>query len=233
MTPNITKIMSQQFHDWVVSIVNEDIFTSRERLTVLLAKNSPHEALEQEFREFFNGYYALTLELEEHEESILRIIKATDALAHLNHRISVVEAQRKSSPLRREARRMGLSIQSDPVPQIRVTELSSDEFQRLMHTLGNWQIFVSREHLVKLMETEKSIEIAERLRVEFYEFFVCYLELELFLENYDYDPDEGLEVRPEFIEKLKREDEYIKSGGKMFTLEEVAKNLGIKLKCMS
>lgn len=128
---------------------------------------------------------------------------------------------------------MGLSVQGDPVPQIKVTELSADEFQRLMHSLGNWQIFVSRERLVKLMETKKSIEIAERLRAEFYEFFVCYLELELFLENYDYDPDEGLEVRPEFIEELKREDEYIKSGGKMFTLEEVANELGIKLKCMS
>ena len=81
------------------------------------------------------------------------------------------------------------------------------------------------------MQTEEtSIDITERLRAEFYEFFVCYLELELFLENYDYDPDEGLEVRPEFIEELKREDEYIKSGGKMWTLEEVAKELGIKLK---
>ena len=126
---------------------------------------------------------------------------------------------------------MGLSIQGDPVPEIKVTALSADEFRRLMHTLGNWQIFVSREHLVKLMETEESIEIAQRLRAEFYEFFVCYLELELFLEDYDYDPDEGLELRPEFIESLKREDEYIKAGGKMFTLGEVAKELGIDLKC--
>ena len=83
------------------------------------------------------------------------------------------------------------------------------------------------------METEESIEITERLQVEFYEFFVCYLELELFLEDYNYDPDDGLELRSEFIEELKREDEYIKSGGKMFTLEEVAKELGIKLKCMN
>ena len=98
-----------------------------------------------------------------------------------------------------------------------------------MRTLGNWRLFVSRNRLVKLMETKDSIEIADRLRDEFYEFFVCYLELELFLENYDYDPDEGLELRPEFIEALKREEEYIKSGGKMFTLEEVAKELGIKL----
>ncbi len=233
MTPNITKITSQQFRDWVASIVNGGIFTSRERLIALLAKDAPHEELENEFREFFNGYYGLALDLEAYEDSVLKDISGKHAFSHLKHRVSTVETQRKSSPFGREARRMGLSVQGDPVPQIKVTELSADEFQRLMHTLGNWQIFVSRERLVKLMETKKSIEIAERLRAEFYEFFVCYLELELFLENYDYDPDEGLEVRPEFIEELKREDEYIKSGGKMFTLEEVAKELGIKLKCMS
>ena len=77
------------------------------------------------------------------------------------------------------------------------------------------------------MEDKRSTEIEARLRAEFCEFFVCYLELELFLENYDYDPDEGLELRPEFIEELEREHEYIKSGGKMFTLEEVAEELGI------
>lgn len=233
MTPNITKITSQQFRDWVASIVNGDIFTSRERLIALLAKDAPHDELEEEFREFFNGYYGLALDLEAYEDSVLKDINGNHAFSHLKHRVSTVETQRKSSPLGREARRIGLSVHGDPVPQIKVTELSADEFQRLIHTLGNWQIFVSQERLVKLMETEKSIEIAKRLRAEFYEFFVCYLELELFLENYDYDPDEGLEVRPEFIEELKREDEYIKSGGKMFTLEEVAKKLGIKLKCMS
>ena len=231
MMPNITDMTYQQLLDWLASIVSEEIFASREKLIALLAKNSPHEALEQEFREFFNGYYALVLELEEYEESVLGFINGNDAFAHLKHRVSAVEAQRKSSPLGREARRMGMSIHSDPVPEIKVTALSPDEFRVLMRTLGNWQLFVSRERLVKLMQTEEtSIEIAERLRAEFCEFFVCYLELELFLENYDYDPDEGLEVRPEFIEELEREDEYIKSGGKMFTLEEVAAELGVKLK---
>ena len=128
---------------------------------------------------------------------------------------------------------MGLSLHDDPVPGIKVGELPSNEFRRLMQTLGNWQIFVSRERLVKLMETKESIEIVDRLRAEFYEFFVCYLELELFLENYDYDPDDGLELRPEFIEELEREEEYIRSGGKMYTLEEVAEELGIELKCMN
>ena len=233
MTPNITKITSQQLQDWIASIVNEDIFTSSERLTALLAKDAPHEGLEEEFREFFNGYYTLVLELEEYEESMLGIIRQSDAFAHLNHRVSAVESQRKSSPLGREARRMGMSIHNDPVPEIRVEALSADEFRTLMRTLANCSLFVSRERLVKLMGTKESIEIAERLRAEFYEFFVCYLELELFLENYDYDPDDGLELRPEFIEELEREEEYIRSGGKMYTLEEVAEELGIELKCMN
>ena len=233
MTLNITKITTQQFRDWVASSVNGGIFASRERLTVLLAKDAPHEELEEEFREFFNGYYALALDLEEYEDSVLKDISGNHAFSHLKHRVSTVETRRKSSPLGREARRMGLSVQGDPVPQIKVTELSADEFRTLMRTLANCSLFVSRERLVKLMGTGESIEIAERLRAEFYEFFVCYLELELFLEAYDYDPDDGLELRSEFIEELKREDEYIKSGDKMFTLEEVAKELGIKLKCMS
>ena len=226
MTPNITDMTSQQLRAWLASIVATDIFASREKLVALLTTDSLHEVLEQEFREFFNGYYVLALELEEYEESVLGFINRNDAYAHLNHRVSAVESQQKSSPLGREARRIGLSIHGDPMPEIKVAALSPDEFRTLMHTLGNWRLFVSRNRLVKLMETEESIEIADRLRAEFYEFFVCYLELELFLENYDYDPDEGLEVRPEFIEELKREDEYIKSGGKMFTLEEVAKRLG-------
>ena len=155
----------------------------------------------EEFREFYEGYCGLAFELDEYEESVLQIIKANKAYVHIQHRVSTVETRRKNSPLGREARRMGLFVHGDPVPEIKVTELSTDEFRRLMHTLGNWQIFVSREHLVKLIETEESIEIAQHLRAEFYEFFVCYLELELFLENYDYDPDEGLELRPEFIDR--------------------------------
>ena len=230
MTPNITDMTSRQLLDWLASVVNGDIFTSRERLIALLAKGAPHTELEEEFREFFEGYCGLAFELEPYEESVLGIIKGNEAYVHLKHRVLAVEAQREISPLGREARRMGLSIQGDPLPEIKVTELPFNKFRVLMRTLGNWRLFVSRNRLVKLMETKDSIEIADRLRDEFYEFFVCYLELELFLENYDYDPDEGLELRPEFIEELKREDEYIKSGGKMWTLEEVAKELGIKLK---
>ena len=228
-----TIIHPEQFIDWLVPIVNGEMFVSRDKLVAMFAEGAPHAELEDEFREFFNGYYVLALDMEECEESVLGCINGDHTLAHLKHRVSAVEAQRKSSPLGREARRMGLSLHSDPVPEIKVAELPSNEFQALMHTLGNWRLFVARERLVKLMGTKESIEIADRLRSEFYEFFVCYLELELFLENYDYDPDDGLELRPEFIEALERDEEYIKSGGKMYTLEEVAKELGIDLKCMN
>ena len=228
-----TIIHSAQFNNWLASITNENIFVSREKLITLLAKDAPCEELEEEFREFFEGYCGLAFELEEYEESVLRIIKRSEAFVHLKHRVLAVEAQRKISPLGREARRMGLSVQDDPVPEIKIAALSPDEFRALIHTLGNWRLFVSQGRLVQLMKMEQTIGMKERLRAEFYEFFVCYLELELFLENYDYDPDEGLEVRPEFIESLEREEEYIKSGGKMFTLEEVAKELGVKLKCVS
>ena len=233
MTTNITDMLPQQFRAWLAPVVNGDIFTSRERLISLLAKDAPRAELEEEFREFFEDYCDLAFELEEYEESVLQIIKGNEAFGDIKHRVSAVEAQRKISPLGREARRMGISIHGDPIPEIKVASLSPDEFRKLVRTLGNWRLFVLRERLVRLMETDDSIEMVEHLRAEFCEFFVCYLELELFLENYDYDPDEGLELRPEFIEELEREDEYIQSGGKMFTLEEVAKELGVELECTS
>ena len=71
MTPNITDMTSRQLLDWLASVVNGDIFTSRERLIALLAKGAPHTELEEEFREFFEGYCGLAFELEPYEESVL------------------------------------------------------------------------------------------------------------------------------------------------------------------
>lgn len=220
-------IHSVQFDKWIASIVNGEIFTTRKQLIKLLAENSSYDALEQEFREFFNGYYVLALEIEEFEESLLAYIQKSDDFFHLRHRVSAVEAQRRSSTLGREARRMGMLIQQDPEPEIKVSDLSTGEFKTFVNTIGNCGLFVSRERLVKLMEGENSTKNPTKLRSEFCEFFVCFLELELFLENYDYDPDDGLELRSDFVEQLEREEEYIKSGGKMLTLKEVVKRLGI------
>ena len=225
MTSSIVDMTPQQLRDWLDSIVNGEIFASRERLLTHLAEQSTHETLMREFREFFNGYYVLALALEEPEASVLSTLEGT----HLKRRIAAVETQRKTSPLGREARRMGLSVHKDPEPEIKVTALSPDAFRELVHTLVDRQLFASRERLVKLMKMDLSGQIVVQLRAEFSDFFVCYLELEQFLEDYDYDPDDGLELRPEFIEALKQSDAYIKSGGKTVPLEEVAKAFGVKL----
>lgn len=224
----------EQFRDWLRErIVDGLFFTSREKLITLLAADNSHESLEREFREFFNGYCGLAFWLENQEDYVLSVLKSQDTFSHLRHRVAQVEAVRKTSPEGRIARRMSGPLLTDPQPEIKVTELSAADFRAFVDSVTNLKLFASRDRLVKLMNMEQSVESDARVRAEFSELFVCYLELEQFLENYDYDPDEGLELRPEFIEELKREEEYIKSGGKMFTLEEVAKELGINLKCMT
>ena len=234
MVGEIKDMTPEQFRDWLrEEIVNGLLFTSREKLIALLAADNSHESLEREFREFFNGYCGLALWLEDHEDYVLSVLEAQDIFVHLRHRVAEVELVRKTSPDGRIARKMGQALLTDPQPEIKVTELSPTDFRAFVDSIANLKLFASRERLIKLINMEQTSEITTQLRSEFWEFFVGYLELEQFLEDYDYDPDEGLELRPEFIEELEREEEYIKSGGKMFTLEEVAKELGINLRCMN
>ena len=234
MIEKIANMTSKQFCGWLRErIVDGLLFTSREKLITLLAADNSHELLEREFREFFNGYYGLAFWLEDQEDYVLSVLKSQDTFFHLRHRVAQVEADRKTSPEGRIARRMSGPLRTDPQPEIKVTELSAADFRAFVDSVTNLKLFASRDRLVKLMNIEQAVESDTRVRTEFWEFFVCYLELEQFLEDYDYDPDEGLELHPEFIEELKQEEEYIKSGGKMFTLEEVAKELGINLKCMT
>ena len=234
MIGEIKDMTPEQFRDWLrEQIVEGLLFTSREKLIALLAADNSHESLEREFREFFNGYCGLAFWLEYHEDYVLSVLETQDIFVHLRHRVAKVKSVRKTSPDGRIARKMGGALLTDPQPEIKVTELSVADFRAFVDSVTNLKLFASRERLVKLINMGQTSEIITQLRSEFWEFFVCYLELEQFLEDYDYDPDEGLELRPEFIEELKREEEYIKSGGKMFTLEEVAKELGISLKCMN
>lgn len=244
MIPNITEFTPEQFREWIQFLVNESLFESRERLVALLTNNADRAALEAELRDFFEEYCGLAFELEAHEAALLSMLESCDTFVPLRHRVAAVEAQRKTSPLGRESRRTGAYIIGDHIPETKVADLSADEFRAFMNTLANWQLFAARERVVKLLSAKTDendrnpsahdgISTATSdmpLKSEFLEFFVCYLELEQFFEDYDYDSDEGLEIRPEFAEELKREDEYIKSGGKMFTLEEVAKEFGVKLK---
>lgn len=230
MTNNITDMTQAQFTTWLIPIITCSLFESRERLVALLAENTDREALENEFQEFYEGYCGLAFELEETEAQLLSILRECDTFASLQERVTVVEAARKTSPAGRIARRMSdRPLITDPQPEIKVSALSDDEFRALMETLTNWELFAARERVAKLQKTAPSVAMTDQLKSAFFEFFVCYLELEQFLEDYYYDPDEGLELRPEVAERLERSVAEVEAGtAELIPIEEVAKELGLK-----
>ena len=230
MRHDITKMTHAQFNTWLAPIVDRPLFESRERLVALLTENADRETLETEFQEFYEGYCGLAFELEEHEERLLSILRISDTFAPLQKRVAAVEAVRKTSPAGRIARRMSdRPLITDPQPEIKVSALSDAKLRALMETLVNWELFAARAQVVKLRKMVPSVAGTEQLKSAFLEFFVCYLELEQFLEDYYYDPDEGLELRPEVAERLERSVAEVEAGtAELIPLEEVAKKLGLK-----
>lgn len=230
MTHDITNMTHAAFSTWLTPIINRPLFESRERLVALLAENANRDALETEFREFYEGYCGLAFELEEPEAQLLSILRASDIFTPLQRRIAIVEAARKTSSAGRIARRMSdKPLLTDPQPEIKVSALSDPAFRALVETLANWGLFAAREKIVKLQQVPPSIAATEQLKSAFFEFFACYLELEQFFEDYDYNPDEGLELRPEVAERLERSVAEVEAGtAELISLEEVAKNLGLK-----
>ena len=230
MKRDIANMSHAQFGTWVIPMVDCPLFESRERLVSLLAENADRDALVSEFREFYEGYCELAFELEGHEESLLSILRSNDIFAPLQRRVAIVEAARKTSPLGRQGRRMSdKPLRTDPRPEIEVSALSDDGFRALMETFANWGLFAARERIFKWQKATPSDAAAEQLKSEFLDFFVYYLELEQFLEDYDYDPDEGLELCPEVAERLERSVADYESGAvKTISIEEVAKKLGLK-----
>lgn len=216
MATDLTELTHTQFCALLESIVHNRFFDSRRCLTTLLAENADKNTLQEEFREFFEGYCGLAFSLEDYEDTLLSIVKTHDGLDLLRYRVKTVEANRKTSPLGRKARREGMAAIGDPLPTKKVALFSADEFRELIQTLANSPLFASRGRVIKLMQ-DKTVEYGNLplqvqgigsplslLHVAFLDFFVCYLEFEQFLEDYDYDPDEGLELRPEFAEELDR-----------------------------
>jgi len=230
MTHDITKMTQAQFRAWLVTIVDCPFFESRERLVALLAENADRTALETELQEFYEGYCGLAFALEEPEESLLALLRASDIFAPLQKRVAAVEAVRKTSPQGRIARRMtDRPLITDPQPEIQVSALSDDEFRALMETLTNSELFAARAQVAKRRKAPPSVEQTAQLKLAFLEFFLCYLELEQFLEDYYYDPDEGLELRPEVADRLERSVAEHESGKvKAIPITEVAKKLGLK-----
>jgi len=221
-----------QFRYWLHLIVNESLFADRDKLATLLAHNADREILAEGFREFFEAYsYDWAFELDAQESCVLKALEVSEEFAHLTQRVAAVESERKTPPIERQMRRLG-GVSNNSAPTIKVAGLSDNEFLALMETLVNSELFAAREQVVKLMKETASRANHVRLQSAFYEFFVCHLELEQFLEGYEYDPDEGLEIRPKVAEEVDRSIADYESGKvKGRSLEEVAEELKVELKC--
>ena len=210
-----------EFCEFLNTLINAEIFKSRERLSALLANGSSREALEAEFLEFHGDYEDLGSQLESYTQDPLNGLDPhASSTKKLRRQRDYILANRKTTLEQRIYRRMGIYLESDPKPQKKIAELSLDEYYQLLRDLVTQELFVARQRLAALLAADASFE---ELDVRFREFFVAYELLELALEEYHYDPDEGLEINSEFAEELDRIDASLKAGDRTYSLEEVFK----------
>ena len=218
---NIPEMSPVEFRKLLDTLVNEEIFISRERLAALLGKDSSREELDAEFMEFHGDYEDLGFWLETYTEDPLKGLDPHVALTkELQRHRDYILANRKTNLEERINRRMGVYLESDPKPEKKIVELPSGEYRQLLHSLVTQELFVVRERLAALLEGDAPFK---ELDAAFREFFVAYELLELALEDYHYDPDESLEINPEFAEELDQVDTSLKAGERTYSLEEVFK----------
>lgn len=116
--PNITEMNATEFRDLLHTLVNEELFKSRERLAALLAKDSPREALDAGFFHFHGDYGDFAYWLEDYEEDPLEgLVPDTPLTKKLKRQREYVLANRKTTLVERNFRRMGLYLNSDPMPE--------------------------------------------------------------------------------------------------------------------
>ena len=211
-------------------LINDQIFAARERLIGLL--NEPpspenQEKLEAEFREFYCGYESLAFFLETYtEDPIEGLLLHTPLAKKLKRQREYILVNRKTTLEERMRRRAGLYKKGDLIPEKKVTELLPNEYRNLLRMLVGLELFSIRERFRPLLD--QNAPLAE-LDIVFREFFVAYELLELVWEEYDYDPDEGLEMRPEFLEEFDRRiTDYEAGKAKLIPMDEVFKKLGIE-----
>lgn len=226
------KKLADMSHDEIVELLqcvaDDDIFEARKRLITLL--NAPESAektekLETEFREFFCGYESLAFWLEEYKEGPLDGLEPNTALAKkLKRQRDYILANRKTTLEERKQRRLNsLYLPSDPMPDKNISELPPKAFRELIRTLITEDLFTIRPRVATLLKQHSS---RQRLEEAFREFFVAYELLELALEAYHYDPDEGLELRPEISAEIDQSISDYESGSvKPAPIEKVAKKL--------
>ena len=216
---NIAEMSPVEFRKLLDTLVNEELFKSRERLVELLATDSSREELDMEFMEFHGDYEDLGFWLETYTEDPLKELDPHASFTKkLKRHRDYIFANRKTTRKERIYRRMGVYLESDPKPEKKVIELPPDEYRQLLYNLVTQELFAVHEGLVALLAGDASFE---ELNVAFREFFVAYELLELALEDYHYDPDEGLEISPAFAEELDQVDASLKAGDKTYSLEEV------------
>ena len=225
---NITEMNRTEFRDLLHTLVNEELFKSRERLAALLAKDSPQEALEAEFFHFHGDYVDFAYWLEAYEEDPLEgFTPDTPLTKKLKRQREYVLANRKTTLKERNFRRMEIYLNSDPMPEKKIAELPPDAYRTLLRSLVTQEIFPVRDRLVALLKQNPS---DQELDIAFRELYVTYELLEVAFEDYHYDPDEGLEFRPEVIERIDQSIAEIEAGtAKLISLEEVAKEFGVNL----
>ena len=218
---NITEMSPVEFRKLLGTLVHEEIFKSHKRLTALLTKGGSRRELDAEFMEFHGDYEDLGFWFETYTEDPLKGLDPHASLTKkLKRQQDYILANRKTTLEERIYRRMGVYLESDPKPEKQIIELPLGEYCQLLCSLVTQELFAVRERLTALLATDAAFK---ELDAAFREFFIAYELLELALEDYHYDPDEGLEINPEFAEELDRVDAYLEAGGKTYSLEEVYK----------
>ena len=184
--PNITEMNPTDFRELLHTLVNEELFKSRERLAALLAKDSPQEALEAEFFHFHGDYVDFAYWLEDYEEDPLEGLTPDTPLAK-----KLKRQRNMSSPIGRQRSKSGTLDGWDFIytaircREKKIVELPPDEYRNLLRFLVAQELFPVRDRFVALLEQNPS---DQALDIAFRELYVAYELLEVAFEDYHYDP---------------------------------------------
>ena len=184
----------------------------------------PESPLATAFREFFCGYESVAFWLDEYEGDPLAGLASHTPLAkRLSRHRAYILARRTTTREERRYRRMGCYLPSDAKPAKAIAELSAAAFRALVRQLVMQELFSVREKVVELLG---GVASREQLELAFREFFVAYELLELALEGYHYDPDDGFELNPEVEAEIDQAEADYKAGKiQGITMDELAAKL--------
>ena len=184
----------------------------------------PESPLATAFREFFCGYESVAFWLDEYEgDPLAGLAPHTPLAKRLARHRGYILARRTTTREERRYRRMGCYLPSDAKPAQAIAELPVAAFRALVRQLVMQELFSVREKVVGLLG---GVASREQLELAFREFFVAYELLELALEGYHYDPDDGFELNPEVEAEIDQAEADYKAGKiQGITMDELAAKL--------